>query len=703
MKVFENNKVLWLILVAFVFSFSVRMIWVYQNQNNESYKYNNQFMINTNDGYYFAEGARDIINPPSYQNERSPIHTALAKTTAYITKLLPFDLETVIFYMPAFFSSLVVIPLILIGHSINRLDMGFIAALLASIANSYYNRTMVGYYDTDMLNIVLPTILVWSLVWAIRTREDKYLLITALDIIVYRWWYPQSYSLEFAFFSLIVLYVIYRYLKKEEFKYELVLASFMLLAMIGLDNITRLISVLVLFAGYKYKKELFYTYTFYLFLGVFVLFFLTGGLDPIIKQLKAYVFQSSVDKSNVGLNLHFFSVMQTIKEANHIPFETFANRISGHVVVFLVSLVGYALLIYRYPVMLIGLPMLGLGFLAYFGGLRFTIYAVPILALGLGYFIIKVSSYIPNKIAGFATINILAVLALLPNIKHIQNYNVSTVFVKDEVKALHRLKQISKPTDYTIAWWDYGYPIRFYSQTKTTSDGGLHSGAVNFPTSYILTNTQKEAANMLRLDVEYTEKRATNKSYDKSKSNIENMTMDFGFKNTNDFLESLDIYVELPKKTTDVYLYLPYRMMDIYGSISLFSNLDLMSGKKFKKPLFYKTTKYKVTKDFIDLENNIKYDRQRKKIIIGNKVVPVRNFTITKYDKKSNLNVTKSVLNKKANLNLIYMKNYNKFLLLDNQTYDSTYIQLFVLQNYDKRFFRPVIYSPLVKIYKLKI
>ena len=71
-------------------------------------------------------------------------------------------------------SSLVVIPIILIAKNLKNLEMGLISALLASIAWSYYNRTMIGYYDTDMLNIVLPMFLLWSIIWAINTKEDKY-------------------------------------------------------------------------------------------------------------------------------------------------------------------------------------------------------------------------------------------------------------------------------------------------------------------------------------------------------------------------------------------------------------------------------------------------------------------------------------------------------------------------------------------------
>ena len=49
------------------------------------------------------------------------------------------------------------------------------------------------------------------------------------------------------------------------------------------------------------------------------------------------------------------------------------------------------------------------------------------------------------------------------------------------------------------------------------------------------------------------------------------------------------------------------------------------------------------------------------------------------------------------------MPNYRQFLVVDDSVYNSTYIQLFVFENYDKNLFEPVIMTPLAKIYKLKI
>ena len=49
------------------------------------------------------------------------------------------------------------------------------------------------------------------------------------------------------------------------------------------------------------------------------------------------------------------------------------------------------------------------------------------------------------------------------------------------------------------------------------------------------------------------------------------------------------------------------------------------------------------------------------------------------------------------------MQNYGQFLLVEDSVYNSTYFQLFVLENYDKSLFEPIILTPLAKVYKLRI
>jgi len=39
------------------------------------------------------------------------------------------------------------------------------------------------------------------------------------------------------------------------------------------------------------------------------------------------------------------------------------------------------------------------------------------------------------------------------------DYRVPSVFTKDEVKVLDRLKNIASREDYVVAWWDYGIQL----------------------------------------------------------------------------------------------------------------------------------------------------------------------------------------------------------------------------------------------------
>nr|WP_321268112.1 STT3 domain-containing protein [uncultured Sulfurimonas sp.] len=716
----ETKTTLLYITIAFLFSVAMRMIWVSQFSGYEAFMFNNQFMINTNDGYIWAEGARDLLsgtgtNPDAQNfydkfhqlNDLSPVSSAASGLTALLVYILPFSFESIIFYMPIFLSSLLVIPIILIAKSIDNLEMGFIAALLASIAWSYYNRTMIGYYDTDMLNIVLPMFLLWSIIWAIKTNEDKYLLITALDILVYRWWYPQSYALEFAFFGLILFYALV-FDRKNLYNYKLL--AIMMFAMLNIDGFIRFPIVLAVL--YVFKQDKYQKYIYHILALSILAFFATGGFDPIWGQLKNYVFKDAIESLDKGLNLHFYSVMQTIREAGQIPFETFANRISGHTITLILSIVGYIYLSYKHKIMLFGLPMVGLGFLALVGGLRFTIYAVPVLALGVAFLITQISLKMPTTKLKYLSMIAFTLMILYPNYKHIESYRVPTVFNSDEVKVLDKLKDIASREDYVVSWWDYGYPIRYYSDVKTLADGGKHSGSVNFPLSFMLNKPQDLSAKMARLDVEYTEiafkVAEKNKDLNESQqikrfSNIEEMTKEYGFNDTNDFLLSLETDIKLPNKTRDIYFFLPYRMLSIFPTVSVFSNLDLMSGKQNKAPFFFISRDFQETKNTLELGSGVSLDKKNNTITIGKDKVALRRVVNTLYDKNMQLQKSVQLRDFKAPLSLIYMADYKTFLLLDEKTYNSLYIQLMVLEEYDKNLFEKVITNPHAKVYKLKI
>ena len=691
-----NTKyLLLLITIAYMFSLGIRMIWVYQFNGIDDFMWNNQLMINTNDGYYFATAVKNFIFSSNLDNPQlsSALHSypGVIYATLFFYKITPFSLETIILYMPAIISSLVVIPMILIMRLYNQTVMGFFAALLGSIAWSYYNRTMIGYYDSDMFAVLMQIFVLYTLVRIVNKQTIENILFASLMIIIYPLFYPQGLTLIYAMYTLLSLYMIF-YHREKKITY---IAIFILA--ISLLVVPIYLKFILLFGIYFLFKKIDFEIKYFIYLAIigFIVFLFGGNvISLIIEKISGYLATGTKDEG-----LHFYGVIQTVREAGKIPFEVMANRISGSQVGVIAALVGYILLVIKHRPFILALPLIGIGVFSLWGGLRFTVYAVPIAAIGaifLFYVIASLSKKPPIK---YALIITLTVAIIYPNIMHIIQYKVPTVFNKTEVQVLDKLKEISNSKDYTLAWWDYGYPIWYYSNTNTLIDGGKHSHD-NFIVSKILTTTsQTQAANLSRLAIEtYVNSNyrvAANEIFkNKKEDNI----------NSNLLLDELEMDdYKLPKKTRDIFLYLPNRMLNILPTVNIFSNLDLVTGKENQRPFFFQSKHFNDTPDVTNLGSEVKIFKTKGQVQIGNQVINIANFIITEYDKAGVLQKRVQVNDIKSPISVIFMKNYNTFLVLDNNMLNSTFIQLFVLENYDKNLFEPVILNPHAKVYKLKI
>lgn len=688
------NKKSWtsvFIIIAFLFGVICRLYWISWAGEFDEMKFNGTVMINTNDGYAFAEGARDIIAGFHQPNDLSYVNHSMSKFTAFVAQILPFSFENIILYMSVVLSSLLVAPMILISREFKALPAGIIAGFTSVIANSYYNRTMAGYYDTDMLNIVLASFVLWGLIRA--SLKERPCLIAPIFILISLWWYPSSLTLNLAFFGLFFIYTLI-FQKKVLANYQnLVL---ILTALISVSIFIKFAFILVLY--FIFKKGLDFKKSSLIGAVVFIIFVIYGGLNAVFFNLNFYILRDLAEVKTT--NYIFFNVNQTIQESGIIDYDYFMDRISSEAALFFLSSLGYILLCVKNRAFLLSLPMLGLGFLALKAGLRFTIYAVPIMGLGLGYFsyfilrTFKFKNYI-NIIISF----ILALIFSIPAFLHIKEYKSPTVFFSPEVKVLDKLKSVANREDYALAWWDYGYPIRYYADVKTLIDGGKHLGNQNFPVSFALFKDQVSSANMARLITEYTQKSYTQKF----PSILEQILKDYDFKEVEDLFLSLsfDDFV-LPKKTREIYYYLPKRMSNIYDTVILFSNLDLKTGKSKDKPFFSVSYAISNSPNGVLLNNGIVLSPDLKSLKVGDQSFDIKTFyEVGQKDGKFSKNVMH--LNSSGFLNLIFSKDDGAFVILDDEALNSTYVQLFYLENYDKNLFEPVIMTPLAKVYKLKI
>ena len=684
-----------MIFAAVIFGMVCRLYWVFWASEYPVFFWNNELMISTNDGYAFAEGARDMLAGFHQENDLSYYGYPLSTLTYWIVKFLGVKLETAMIYMSVFFSSLVAVPVILIANEYKVKMAGFIAALLAVIANSYYNRTMAGYYDTDMLIIPLSVFVVWGLVRVLEKKDAKSLIIAPLSVLIYMWWYMSAFSLISILTGLFLLYTLIFDRKNPLFYLEI---SLLLLAISNLDLTLKFIVVIVIYALCLFKKEVI---NLKIALGIlaiiFVAFVIRGGLNPIIFQLKFYVFRDAPEVG--GMSFHFFNVNQTIQESSVVDFTLFCERISANVITFLISLAGVALFCYKHRSFAVSLGMLALGFLAFKSGLRFTIYAVPIMALGFGYLVefvlanLKLKEAVLNLIRAF-----IAALVLAPALIHIYGYKAEPVFVNKEVEILNKLKGIAGREDYVVAWWDYGYPIRYYSDVKTLIDGGKHLGRENFAVSFALGSDEMSSANMARLDVEYTERNFK----EHFNGNLAQILKDRNLSIDQFFNEIKEANFSLPAKSREIYYYLPDRMLSIFPTILQFSKIDLKSGKNLNNGLFVTTRAISQSEKGIRLSGGFTLTSDVTNLIYDGNVLPLRSFIETDYNEAGKLNVKEYKNNESSNISVIFMRDYGRFIILDESILNSAYIQLFVLERYDPKVFEPVILDGAAKVYRLK-
>ncbi len=690
----STKQLLVLMLLAYAFSFAIRLIWVYQFADYAPFHYNGQLMINTNDGYFFASGAQQALFGLHEPNPRIPSWLSYGVTffTVILAKVTPFSLETVTLYMPTIVSSLVVIPMILIARLFGATLWGFFAALLGSIAWSYYNRTMTGYYDSDMFAAMAPMFVLYFFIASVKNFTLKSALYAAMMIAIYPFLYDQGRAVVFAMALIYFLYVII-YHRKEAITYKaIILVSlstlpfdwFLSSPFSYLANVVLLVLAYLFLQKLTLEKRALYLLS---FIAV-VAFLYFGNVFSLIIGKVSYYLSRSVEEQG----LHFFQVNQTVREAGKIPFTLMAKRISGSPIGVVLSLIGYILLVIRYRPFILALPLIGIGIFSLWGGLRFTVFAVPVAALSAVYLFYVISKGIENRAFRYSVIAVLTGLMIYPNIKHIIDYKVPTVFTKSEVEILKKLDEIASDKDYTLTWWDYGYPIWYYSDTNTLIDGGKH-GHDNYIISKILNSTsQTLAANLARYSVE---------AYLKNKGVVADRI--FKGKNPNDFLDELESgEIKLPKKSVDIYLYLPQRMLNIFPTVGLFSRLDLVTGKKLPDPFFYASGRFRDDGSMIDLGNGVRLDKRGGVLYLGQRKVPLKRFAVVGYDQSGKLHKNINELDPNAPISVIFMQSYGTFLIVDESIYNSLYIQLFVFENYDKELFEPVIMSPYAKVYKLK-
>ena len=180
------------IVLAYLFSFTVRLEWIdfaqeqYLNEDGQLV-YAREGMVkdgvalpNTHDSFYFGSILQKGHLGMHQNNNLVPsvLNNGMITVLPYLLlEIFPsLTIEYLLLWLPVYISGLVCIPIVLIGRLYGSSIWGFLAACLAGVTHSYYNRTLAGYYDTDMFSITIPAFALFALLAACSKESVSYVL-----------------------------------------------------------------------------------------------------------------------------------------------------------------------------------------------------------------------------------------------------------------------------------------------------------------------------------------------------------------------------------------------------------------------------------------------------------------------------------------------------------------------------------------------
>ncbi len=726
-----------LIFLAWLVGAAARYRWLHFANGIDAFKWNGVPLTNTNDTYLFASiiqkahlgTLQEIPDCPSVM-----AHGMITVLPWLLLKVLPagITLDHLMAWLPVFLGGLIAVPVVLIGRLYGSTVWGFCAALIAGVSNSYLNRTIAGYYDTDIFAVTIPALALYFLLAAHKNESLRMTIAGALTLFVYPFFYSPGSVIAFA---LGIAYIGVRALfhSKAPFTWRSILIIELALAFVqssaGSAIAARPFIWLgqfgILIAAYCGAPRLFLPMQWadrQKRMGLIALIVLATGYTLAVAGpvQKIYGRAASYARAATGKlavpaetsAIKFHNSLSTVQEAVTAPgalkekARSIGERTTGSAAASVAALIGYALLLLWRREFLIASPLLGLGIFAIWGGFRFTIHATAIAGLAAIYPAFVVAQFFSlRRAVVWAAAGAATAIVIVPNVRHLRQYNAPPVLENQAVEVLDIAKRTAKPGDYLLTWWDYGTAGWYYSGLRTVCDPGNQGDDIFLVAKALNSPSQRLAANLTRLGIEtHAQTGRTNFAI---RTLLTPRLNEFG--GLDGFFRELENPAfKPPAKTREVYLFLPTMLLYMIPPMRHFSERDLLTGEK--KP--DKTIQIYDRAEINDREVRL-FAGNRPAIVVDRKTLVAtvlsdgRHFNIHTLDfiqrsQQRNLAVSRQPGDPNSNLHLTLSLDPPLSILMDREIFQSNLMQMFLYEIFDPALFEPVAFNPKAKLYRLK-
>ena len=170
-------------------------------------------MIN-GDGYYYLRLAQDILHDKYHvidekrlvgDRVKRPVPAPLiSQITALTSSFFGASLEKIAVLLSPILGSLIAIITYLLTRAVGVGVIGsLVASLLSVLSITFFERTRLGFYDTDSMNVIFPLMESYFFLrfTQIKTFNRYYFLIAGLSsFLLFLIWWNQAYIVVFATF-----------------------------------------------------------------------------------------------------------------------------------------------------------------------------------------------------------------------------------------------------------------------------------------------------------------------------------------------------------------------------------------------------------------------------------------------------------------------------------------------------------------------
>lgn len=510
---------------------------------NPEYRLGSEWLLATHDAYHWVAAAEGF-------------GLGVGHPMAEMLRLMAQTLHTypaaVAFWFPAVLASLVAVIVFAWVWALGSMEAGVAAGLITSLAPGFLARTLLGYYDTDLVTLFFPLLMTlapacWAMrymllprmilrrlalgsglkaaqrLWGERGADEAHLerlgnplrwqwvlLLGASGVI--SWWTQEWHSVfPYLIRYNVALLALMALIMAPRGRRGILLLGGLAYALPTLGGPAGFgFSLILLLAGNKAGRGLRHLLCrplvlVLLWLGAAALLVQGEILTTLINHANAYLKHSGdVRSTGEGMSLVYPSVAQSIIEVQDLSFAALFPYFHPWMEAAVVGLAGFVLVLFRRPGALFLLPLAALGLLSTKLGGRMVMFGAPVVAVGLTlplYWLLQrlLRADLRGAVAGVATSCILLALLVAPFADMIQAISQGPIINRRHAEALTRARTMTPEDAKLWLWWDWGYAAHHFARRSTIADGAQHAGpSLYLPAAVFATDNARFARQLIR-------------------------------------------------------------------------------------------------------------------------------------------------------------------------------------------------------------